>query len=350
MQAMTAQRSGSLALPEAPAFPKPSPLGTSRAPRPAIGMLACLDDSASSDAILGHALAVAHALDLPVTAARVLEAPRHLSAPADPLEWQARRRQGLDRLERLVAGSSRATARVERLLLAGPAADELTGWARDHGVGLMALGTGTGQMEAKGLGDTAQRVLERALSSLLLVPPGLTPRLPYRRLLVPLDGSARAESVLPLAVRLARAHGAELVLAHVVPRVEAIGTSASNEPGRALSQRLAEQNEAAARDYLDSLEARLWKEHLPARAVVATGGDPRTELRRLAAELRSDLVILSSHGRSGMNDVACGSVTEYLATHAPAPLLIVRPTFAHDFAGALPSGAEEMRNSSPERA
>lgn len=183
--------------------------------------------------------------------------------------------------------------------------------------------------------------LDRCAALLLLVPAGGAGRLPYRSILAPLDGSERAESVLPLAVRIASAHGAELLLAHVVPRLQVIGCGPLDTPTSALCARLSEQNEQRARDYLDALGLRLRKDHLPVRAIVARIGDPRSELVRLAGNQQVDLIVVASHGASGMNDVPCGSVTEYLATHAPMPLLIVRPNFAHVFAAPAVSASQE---------
>lgn len=313
-------------------------------------LLACLNDGPGSDAILNQALAVARGLDLSVTAARVLETARHLVVPADPLEWQVRRREGLDWLDRLVATSARGGSNIERVLLAGPAADELTGWAREHEATLIALGTHDRRVEHYGLGGTAQKVMERAAASLLLVPAGHVGRLPYRRILAPLDGSQRAESILPLAVRIASAHGAELVLAHVVPRFQPIGDGPMEVPTRVLCAQLVDHNEQGARDYLDGLEARLWKERLPVRTIVVRDGDPRSQLVRIAGDQQADLVIVASHGASGMTDVPCGSVTEYLATHAPVPLLIVRPDFAHVFAATAASTSQGVRSVTPQPA
>jgi nucleotide-binding universal stress UspA family protein len=313
-------------------------------------LMACLDDGPQSDVILEQALAVAKGFDLSVSAARVLETARHPTAPADPLEWQVRRRQVLDHLDRLVAASDRKGSKIECVLLAGPAAGELTGWAIDHGVTLMALGTRDRRGDRPGLGATAQEVLESGAASLLLVPPGRAAMPPYRRILVPLDGSQRAESVLPFAARLARVHGAELVLAHVVPRIQTLGNYRSETATRALHLRLAEQNERAARDYLSGLEARLWKERLPVRSIVVPDGDPRRELLRIASGLGADLIIVTSHGSGGMTGEPCGSVTEYLATHAPAPLLIVRPDFTHGFLEPQESASQGVRRTSPQPA
>ena len=321
-----------------------------RAARSEGRLLACLADGPECDAILNQALAVARGLDLSVTAARVLETARHLSAPADPLEWQVRRREGLDCLDRMVAGSAREGSKIDRVLLAGPPADELTSWAKGNGVTLMALGTHNRRVDRPGLGGTTQKVMEWSTASLLLVPADGPGRLPYRRILVPLDGSQRAESVLPLAARIASAHSAELVLAHVVPRFQSIGNGPLEAPTRALCARLVEQNEQGARHYLDALEAWLWKERLPVRAIVVRDGDPRSELVRLVGDQQADLVIVASHGASGMTDVPCGSVTEYLATHLPVPLLIVRPDFAHVFAAPAASISQGVRGASPQSA
>lgn len=334
---------------EATPFLIASPM-VERTARPDGRLLACLDDGPECDAILDQALAVARGLDLSVTAARVLETARHLAVPADPLEWQVRRREGLDCLDRLVATSGRGASKIDRVLLAGPAADELTGWAKEHEVTLMALGTHDRRAGPPGLGGTVRKVMEHAAASILLVPALSTGRLPYRRILAPLDGSQRAESVLPLAARIASAHGAELVLAHVVPRLQPIGYGPLETPTRALCARLSEQNEQGARDYLDSLEARLWKEHLPVRAIVVRNGEPRSELVRLAVEQQVDLVVVASHGASGMNDVPCGSVTEYLANHVPMPLLIVRPDFAHVFVAPAVSSSQGARSASTQTA
>jgi nucleotide-binding universal stress UspA family protein len=294
-------------------------------------LLACLDEGEMSASILEQALAVARGLDLSVTAARVLDTSRHLTVPADPLEWRVRRRVGLDRLDHLVAARGGEGADIERVLLAGPVADELTGWATSHHVTLIAIGTHSRRDSQGGLGMTTQRLLERAPVSLLLVPTAPRREVPYRRLMVPLDGSCRAESVLPIATRIARAHGAELILVHAVPHLEGVGSNDDDAEAGALCLRLSDRYEQGARDYLHRLELQSWKEQLPVRAIVAREGDPRAKLRQLALSQKVDLIVMSSHGRSGMGDVPCGSVTEYIATHAPAPLLIVRPNFAHVF-------------------
>ncbi|MGZ8359824.1 MAG: universal stress protein [Allosphingosinicella sp.] len=305
-------------------------------------VLACINGAPIDLPVVRHALAVAGSLDLPVTVGRVLETPRRPDSPADPMEWQMRRSECRFNLEQ-VASAGGGGSELESVLLAGSAADELANWSKDNDVTLIVIATHERASHVNdGLGSTAQGILVRAQTSMLLVPvdrpSGET--CSYRRILVPLDGSPRAESVLPVAARLARAHGAELILAHVVPTLETVDDMALEPQASDLCARLADHSERGARAYLEELRGRLSREMLPVRAIVATHGDPRALLRRMIVDEHVDLAVMSSHGKSGLGDMPCGSVTEYLATHASVPLLIVRPNFAHVFGGADDHPAE----------
>ena len=332
-----------------PAFFVPTPRRTGPRARQAglghNGVLACLGQPPQSRAIVGHAQAIAKSLKLPVTLARVLDVPTSFGTPADPVEWQLRRSRGREQLERLARADTPDATETGSVLLSGAPAEELARWGADHAVSLMVLGTsdaarGTGS----GLGTTAQGLLASANASLLLVPPSAAEQgaPSYRRLLVPLDGSSRAESVLPVAIRIARAHEAELILVHVVPPIEVVEQGLLETETRELRDRLERRSDEMARAYLDRLRRGMLGEAFPVRTLVARNGDPRGQLRRLAIEQAADLIVLASHGASGLADVPCGSVTEYLATHAPAPLLIVRSTFSIGFSKATRQGPERV--------
>jgi nucleotide-binding universal stress UspA family protein len=302
-------------------------------------IVACVDETPASSGVLRHAIAVGRGLDLPITLARVIETSPQFRNPVDPVEWQLRRNEHRLQLDRLAAPQSDEAPPIESVLLTGPAAEQLNQWAEDHRAPLLALAThGHGEPGQTTLGTTAQRMLERTSASLLLVPPSAMPtqhEIVYRRILVPLDGSCRAESVLPVAARVARAHGAEIVLVHIVPKMVLVGGRAGQPSD--LYTKLSSDNELHARQYLHELCSKLRDDRLSVSVIVTPECDARAELRRLAIDQQIDLIVLSSHGQSGLADVPCGSVTEYLANHAPSPILIVRPSFIHGF-GEAPSG------------
>ncbi len=300
-------------------------------------VLACLDGGPGSAAIVSHAKAVGDALGLDVTLGQVIETPQ-LRSPADPIEWKQRRDRHRNHLAEL-AGSHRIDGPRASVLLAGSAAEELSIWGRENGASVLALARRSATPRS-GLGSTAQRLLEQGNVSLLLVSPsGAKSPAHYQRILVPIDGSTRAESVLPVAVRIARMHGAELILAHVVPELQIVDEERVPHL-RELRGKVDGCNERNARSHLEGLRIKLAGRGFPVSVHLAGPGDPRSLLRRMIDELWADLVVLSSHGRTGLQDVACGSVAEYLATHVSVPLLLVRPNLVCRF-GAGHSQASE---------
>lgn len=291
-------------------------------------LVACVDDGEQANAISEHALAIACSLGLEVTFARVIEAPGHFSSPADPIEWQLRRRAQHETLSKF-ADQDEVEVRANSVLLAGAPAEEISDWAQGHGATLLAIGRRRSDT-TRGLGSTAQALLDRADHSLLLVPPGPPRKGGYRRIMVPIDGSTRADSVLPIARRIARTHAADLMLVHIVPRLEVVGASRVPHLEQLRSQ-IDVHNKRNAVQHLDELRRRSIEDGVDVRTITRGPGDPRSMLRELAIEEEADLIVMASHGNTGLDDVPCGSVAEYLAGHSPVPLLIVRPNIRCSF-------------------
>lgn len=321
-------------------FAEPAPLSRSvphdsntlfSATRPANAtprLVACVDDGDQAHAVSAQALAIACSLGLEVTFARVIEAQGHFASPADPIEWQLRRRTQSENLRRFT-DRDEVEVLANSVLLAGAPADELSDWAQDHGATMFAVGRRRSD-KGKGLGSTAQALLERGDHSLLLVPPGPTRNSGYRRIMVPIDGSARADSVLPIARRIARTHAADLVLVHIVPRLEVVGAAGAPHIEQLRAQ-IDGHNQRSGSQHLEELRRRSVEEGVDVVAITRGPGDPRSMLRAIAIEEQADLIVMASHGNTGLEDVACGSVAEYLAGHAPVPLLIVRPNIKVSF-------------------
>lgn len=299
------------------------------APAPAFDRVAaCLDGSELGERIIPHARAVAGALGTPLTLLRVLERKASEGAPQDPLEWDIHRRETCDYLARLAEQREGAEIPVEAEVIEGRAAEQICLWTRQHGVGLTVLCTHGVRGETEwSLASTARKLVEGAPGSILLVPaaaPAQTGVARYRRVLVPVDGSPAAESVIPLAKRLAAAQGAELLLVHVVPVPELTEIGPPDSEARELRERLVHHNERIANAYLDRLRAQLADSEIPARTLVLRGGDARSRLARVIADEAVDLVVLSAHGRSARADVSLGSMAAHLVARAEVPHLIVR--------------------------
>lgn len=292
----------------------------------------CLDGSELGERVLPHAFAVARAFGAPVTLLRALEGGTSGEGPSDPLDWELRRKEAGSYLDRLADRRSDERATIRAEVIEGAAAEQICLWAEHHEVDLTVFSShGNRGISECRLAGTASKLIERAPGSLLLVPALAAPSegiARYRKILVPLDGSARAESVLPLATRLAADAEADLVLAHVVPVPELIELGALEAEDLELRDRLVRRNERVANQYLDRVRARLAESRFPVRAIVLRGGDVRGRLIRLIADLAIDLIVLSAHGQTGRADVHCGSVAAHLLSHSTVPLLIVRPARA----------------------
>jgi len=142
----------------------------------------------------------------------------------------------------------------------------------------------------------------------------------FTSILVPLDGSSRAERALPVAARIARAEGSRIVLFRALPLPL---TSASLFGQDDSSEWLLEEEVACATAYLDELKASQVLRDLPVTCVVKDGNPARVILEYAEAQ-QVDLIVLCSHGRSNLGRWILGNVADHLARYAPMPALVVR--------------------------
>ena len=309
-------------------------------------ILVCLDRSSFSDVALRRAISLAKTFDSAITLVYVLQ-PAHETAVlrvTDACSWEVARQEAGAYLERLGTETSRASGlRVDWRLEQGHPAERITSVARELGADLIVLGShGEDGAMAWNLGSTAQQVLAVARASVLVARSAAYAQdgCALKRILLPLDGSLRAESVLPTAARIARAHGAEIVLAHVVPEpcASAMLRAADDlEVARDLATRL----ESSATRYLENLRDQLGREGQLVRAIVLRRADARQALLDVARKEAVDLIVLSAHGNTCNPARSFGSVTAHLVAHSSLPLLVLQD---------LPMETEPARdqNSAPE--
>ncbi len=290
------------------------------------GVVACVDGSRTSHKLISHAIALARALDGRLTLLRVLDVDRGAAVRADPVDWNLLRREVHENVRMVAAERNAQSERVDIRVLEGNPVDLISRWLKRHDVRFTVMGMRSDDNIRGGqaLGNTARRLVDAGAGVVLLVPPTVPDQqvVSYKRLLVPLDGSHCAESILPLAVQLARAEQAELVLAHVVP-CPALTAAGPLEPGDLrLREHVMRRNERVARDYLDDTLDYVAANGVSVRKLVVRSDDPRDGITRVIADLQPDLVVLSGQGNSNRTDVACGSFASHLVAHATTPTLI----------------------------
>jgi len=142
-----------------------------------------------------------------------------------------------------------------------------------------------------------------------------------KRILVPLDRSRMAESVLPLVIDIARGTGAAMRLL----MVEALPESRVGKDGRVVAYADQEQArlEAEGLDYLRKLTRQCGG--VSDVECVVRFGDPVDEILQEAEAFGADLIAVTTQGRSALGRTVLGSVAEQIVKKADAPVMLVRP-------------------------
>lgn len=143
-------------------------------------------------------------------------------------------------------------------------------------------------------------------------------------ILVPVDGSRFSEAVLPAALSFADDLGAEILLVRVDSRTRDILSADEDNPN---SQGPHEYHPVVAvREYLEGLAARIGTESGVPISYRVESGDPATAIVAAADESQAALVMMATHGRTGFQRMALGSVADGVLRHGRAPLVLVHPT------------------------
>jgi len=142
----------------------------------------------------------------------------------------------------------------------------------------------------------------------------------FQRILVPLDGSPRAERAIPVAVRIARASGGTVILVRAIDTI--VDFWMADIPQAKLTE---------GENYLADIRAAIDLEGV-ATEVKLLSGPAASIILRTAHSSQADLIVLCSHGYTGLTRWAMGSVAEKVAHHATIPLLVLREE------GPIPAG------------
>jgi nucleotide-binding universal stress UspA family protein len=148
----------------------------------------------------------------------------------------------------------------------------------------------------------------------------MPPLMKMRSILVPVDFSAESEKALAYAVPFARQFGAKLTIVHVV---EPTAT-----PDFLTSFPLVIEKDklmTASKSHLDRVVSDLAIDRKLVDGTLVRYGRSFYEITEAARSLKADLIIISTHGYSGLKHALLGSTAERVVQHAPCPVLVVRP-------------------------
>ena len=226
---------------------------------------------------------------------------------------------------------------VDSAVVEGRPAEAIVRYAAEQGYGLIAMAThghsGPGRWV---YGSTADKVLHTTdLPIFLLRPKGgdsSSEVRPLNHLVVPLDGSPLAEWVLPHAEQLATEMTLHIDLVRVIPTTT-MALAEVDADNYSYDQRLDIYVQLAASDYLNE-----WSKELRSRGLQATSklvrGHPASLIIDFAEETGESLILMSTHGRSGVGRWLLGSVADRVLRASHRPVLLIRPQAAKEAGGA----------------
>jgi nucleotide-binding universal stress UspA family protein len=298
-------------------------------------ILVPLDGSSLAECVLPHTVALAQTFDARVTLLQVLSGPRTTdhTQSVDPLGWHIRKAESGSYLDGLVPRLQQAGVQTEKVLLEGRAAERITEFAHDQDASLIILSShGRSGLSGWNISGVVQKIILRACMPLMIVRAyqSVTDDLAglrYRRILVALDGSQRAECVLPLTTSLAQFHESKLMLAHVVNRPEIPRRAPLTQSEIELAEKLTEFNRLEAISYLEQLQAR---SSVDTQIHLEVSDNVAATLHTLVNQEDIDLVVLSAHGYSGGTRWPYGSVALNFIAYGVTPLLIIQDLYQHE--------------------
>jgi len=301
--------------------PVSSEPGTSDAPK----IVVCVDESDSSSKVIPRAQAVANALGAEVMLVHVIEPQGAVSAPFDPVEWDIRRRKARLHVSRLASEHATDGQTIASKVLEGRLAEHICACVSGRPEDIIALCRRDGDARWH-VGSTLHRILESGPGSILLVPENVaeTKIARFARVFVPLDGSSRAESSVPVAMKIAQAQGAEIVLIHATPEPVLTHAGPLEPEDIALRDRLQRRNERVAHEYLERIRARINANGLAVRTLILKGGDVRRLLADAMTAESEALLLMTSHGVSGHGDVPSGDIASFMLTRSAVPILMIK--------------------------
>jgi nucleotide-binding universal stress UspA family protein len=323
-------------------------------------ILVPLDGSTLAEKAIPHAEQFARIFGASIILFQVLEPTSYHENPqaVDPLSWQIRKAEAETYMQGLVtrtrenlgenalSGAGKGKSLVDYAIREGKSADNIVDFAHAENIDLVVISThGSGGLSRWNISSVTQKVLNLVYSHVLIVRAYTQTstddaQIRYRRILLPIDSSRRAENSLSAGIALVRGETAihnpdisessssepladnpKLVLAAVIKPPEIpIPKPYPLEIGQ-LSEQLMEVSRKAVSSYLEEM-----KERLPVKCeiCVVENDGVSAAIQELAGQDDIDLVLLSAHGYTGQFYWPYGTITRHYMEHGTKPVLIIQ--------------------------
>lgn len=287
------------------------------------------DFSDASRHALEHAVVIAKWYGSRITALHVLHVPLFPQPPILAAAFADETRpalsnyqEGEEELRVWLEPAHHAGIKTEVLVDEGDTARKILEHARSRPADLIVMGThGLGGFERFMLGSVTEKVLRKATCPVMTVPPAVetTAKVPYTRLLCPVDFSESSLAALRFAFSLAKETDAELTILHVFdwPPDDDLLVERFDAPE---FRRVVEEQARSRLFALVTDDVRVWCK--PSTKVAY--GKPYREILDVAEKEQTDLIVIGVRGRNPLDLTLFGSTTNHVVRRASCPVLTLR--------------------------
>jgi nucleotide-binding universal stress UspA family protein len=230
--------------------------------------------------------------------------------------------EAMNKIKAMIPGELLGSEDIVPIVRFGKPFIEIIQVAKEKKVDLLAVGTqGRAGMDRVILGSVAERIVRKAGCPVMVIRG--KKYVGFKRIIVPIDLSDCSRKALEYAAATARAHKSKLTILHVYEAsfVEPyVNAANSEEEANEIIKEINQANESKYDEFLKTIDlSGVEYEKLLKKGI------PETDIVEIAMEQQANLIVMGTHGRSGIKHILIGSTAEEVVRNAPCDIVVVKP-------------------------
>ena len=296
-------------------------------------ILVPVDGSKLAECVLPHAISLAKAFQAKITLLRVLDPDKETNGKRTPIktfDWRMHHTEAENYLSTVETQLSKLNINVQHEILEGKISDRIIDYSNQNDVDFVIVSS-HGQSGHSGwnVSSNVQRILINVFKPILIIRATLIENTmnhayEYKKIIVPLDLSQRAECAISSVTWIARHFHAELIPVHLVNRPDMPSRVPLSNADKVLLESIMERNRQEAESYLSELKNRMESTDFSFSPHILSCESIATELHEYIIKSNADLVAFCAHGISGKGHWPFSSLVTNFIAFGTTPLLIVQ--------------------------
>jgi len=289
-----------------------------------------LDGSSLAEKVLPHAISISKAFNSKITLLRVVfqEKLANQHSIINPINWQMRKTEAEAYLKKVQEQLESVGIHSEVSAIEGRPAEQIIEFAKHKNIDMIIMSShGNSGPSAWNINSTVQKVLLRAFMPLMIVRAYRESSenlkdITYERLFIPLDGSRRAECILPLAKSICESQDSKIFLTHIVEEPKLPRQTPLSDDVESLITRLRDINILEAEKYFSEIKDQFKNKNI--EFIIESSRQPTVAMHNIIDREKIDLVLMSAHGYSGENRWPYGKIALNFIAYGTTPIIIVQ--------------------------